>query len=140
MSQSQFCEYNSFVRESIDPRFTTSGYTTTLYAMQESNGVESILEGSQGFSRYVPNPDVTYDFEIYSWNRPTINWSLECEADGISRKDGLKYMSKNSFKIKPHHKKVSEQAKDWLYFGCLTFGYMFVGHILMCSKGRSLDK
>ena len=68
-----------------DPRYTDSGLHTDLYTVQNENGVLSILRSSPDYRVYVPSASQKSTDYISSWNRPTLNWSLTCEADGKSR-------------------------------------------------------
>ena len=73
----------------FDPRFSLSGLHTTLAAVQSENGVSSVLEGSYDYTQYVDPAQKKQDM-IRSWNRPTLNWSLECESQGLTRESALK--------------------------------------------------
>jgi len=45
-----------------------------------------ILEESPWFYYYMNDPEtVKSELTYFAWMRPTINWSLKCELDGISR-------------------------------------------------------
>ena len=67
-----------------DPRWTASGLYTNLYAVESENGVYDILSGSPSYDHYVTAGSKETDL-IRSWNRPTLGWSLDCEAQGKTR-------------------------------------------------------
>ena len=76
-----------------DPRFISSGLTTTVYNIQSENEVLAMLEDCPNYSTEVNSNSKKKD-KVYSWNRPTINWSLLCEDDGKGR--GFAYEIVNS--------------------------------------------
>ena len=82
------CETEQFSGLVYDPRYTTSGLYTDVYSVQNENGVLSILSNSPDFGRYCNSENKKFEM-IRSWNRPTLNWSLECEAEGFSREYGF---------------------------------------------------
>ena len=71
-----------------DPRYTTSGLYTDLYSVQNENGVLQILSNSPSYDTDGSSEEKK-NAKIRSWNRPTLNWSLECEAEGFSREYGF---------------------------------------------------
>ena len=72
-----------------DPRFKPSGIFTNLQDVEQDNGVSSILKDEPSYSHYVTKDyEKLYD-KVSSWNRPTLNWSLECDANGPSRLEAL---------------------------------------------------
>lgn len=73
----------------FDPRFSLSGLYTNLADVQSTSGVESILEGSLDYGVYITDPSQKQQDPIRSWNRPTLNWSLECESQGKTRQNDL---------------------------------------------------
>ena len=46
------------------------------------------MDNSPSYSSFV-TADAGKNWWIWSWNRPTIGWSLSCEAEGKSRADGF---------------------------------------------------
>ena len=61
--------------------------------MQYDNGVTDILSDLPDYSTYVDPVDEGTAWTISSWNRPTINWSLSCEAEGYTRAVGLETLN-----------------------------------------------
>ena len=72
-----------------DPRFTKSGIYTDDFNVQVNNGVFAILQTQPDIYRYVNPITLKQNWKVYSWNRPTIQWSLECEAQGKTREMGF---------------------------------------------------
>ena len=64
-----------------DPRFTPSGLYTTLNEMQRESNVDKVIAGSPHADRYLFDDEVP----IQSWNRPTLQWDLQCEKEGLTR-------------------------------------------------------
>ena len=67
-----------------------------MYDTHFRNGVLDMYKG-------LPNLDMTLsDFTVFQnttligWTRPTIQWSLDCEADGFTRKQALELLTENS--------------------------------------------
>ena len=56
-------------------------------------GVQDILEGLPNFDSFISPANTGRNWIIYSWNRPTIGWSLECEAEGKTRQDAMEALS-----------------------------------------------
>ena len=75
-----------------DPRFSVSGLNSNVYQVQSYSHVLDILEGSKDYRDYVDS-NSKYDDYIRSWNRPTLNWNLECEYEGFSREDALELVT-----------------------------------------------
>ena len=71
-----------------DPRFSASGLYTDLYSVQTGNSVTSMLEAEPSYSTYVSTSQKESD-KISSWNRPTLNYNLLCDADGPTRAQAL---------------------------------------------------
>ena len=69
-----------YVEESdayFDPRYYDGGLRTDELTIQTDNGVMQILEDLDNSSQY--DFDLRDTWPVYSYNRPTIPWSLECE-------------------------------------------------------------
>jgi hypothetical protein len=78
-----------------DPRYNSTGMETDEYTVQDSNGVLAYLTALPKYGAFVPDyldkQNIVYD----GWIRPTINWSLECEANGYSRQQGFQTVQDN---------------------------------------------
>ena len=57
---------------------------TSQYDVQNYSGVSSTLNSMpMSFRYYTPDIDTAKKLtETYFWSRPTITWSLSCEANG----------------------------------------------------------
>ena len=82
------CTVDDFTGLIFDPRFSLSGLHVTLADVQSESAVQSILEGSADYKHYVDPAQKEQDV-LRSWNRPTLNWSLECESQGMTRESAL---------------------------------------------------
>ena len=71
------CPYVQESDEYFDPRYYDSGLRTDELTIQTDNGVMQILDNLENSSKYdFDDRDV---WPVYSYNRPTIPWRLECE-------------------------------------------------------------
>ena len=71
-----------------DPRFTRSGIYSNDYDIEVENGVFAIIQTQPSIYRYINPLTMKQSWAVGSWNRPTIQWSLECEASGKTREMG----------------------------------------------------
>ena len=62
-----------------DPRFYKSGLVANDYNIQSFNGVLKLFTDQQNSEARLPKHENKVGWQVYSWNRPTIQWSLECE-------------------------------------------------------------
>ena len=75
-----------------DNRFSASGLFTDLYSVESSSNVLDILQGSLSYSFYVDSNQKKAD-KISSWNRSTLNWSLACDKNGVTRDGAIKIVT-----------------------------------------------
>ena len=86
------CPQDLLRSDPYDPRFYQSGMYTNDFNIQMDNGVMSkIISNSMIWS--FQEQEEKKDWPVHSWNRPTIQWSLECEKEGKSRADGFEAFS-----------------------------------------------
>ena len=109
-----------------DPRFTPSGLFTDLYSVQTENSVTSILEAEPSFSDYVTTDQKKSD-KVSSWNRATLNYNLQCDADGPTRTEALATVVKTLEKSDSIPKIIPWSA-------CFLFPY------LCCMVAFAVDK
>ena len=68
-----------------DPRFEATGLHGNVYDVQNDNGVLPILANSLDYNYYVDPAIMAQAWPVLSWSRPTLGWSLDCEAAGNTR-------------------------------------------------------
>ena len=56
--------------------------------MQVNNGVLDHMESLPSYWKVGPSDLQLLETKLSSWNRPTMNWSLECEQEGKTRQEG----------------------------------------------------
>ena len=72
----------------FDGRYEPSGLVTTEGQMRSDSGVLAHMQGMPSYFSYGPSSDLLRTFTVQGWTRPTINWSLQCEEQGMSRLEG----------------------------------------------------
>lgn len=115
-----------------DSRYVPTGLYTNLYSVQNENGVLPMLSAEPDYSKYVPSNDQKLNYKVGSWSRPTLNWSLECEATVMTREEALESVQ-GAVLIKPS--KVSTIRRTGKVMVCL-WGIVFT---IMCCCGRKND-
>ena len=74
----------------VDPRYVSTGLYLEQGTVYSQNGVLDILYDQPDYSSAGgPTQLVMQDYHYQAWNRATIGWSLECEAQGKTREEGL---------------------------------------------------
>lgn len=63
-----------------DPRYTANGLNTNQWELQSESNVYSHLMTQPSYFGTGPIQGNLQNFKVSGWNRPTIGWSLECEA------------------------------------------------------------
>lgn len=76
------CETEKMTGLLYDPRFSVSGLNTNLYNIYAENGVADLLTNESSYSKYVTSINYYSGAYVQSWNRPSLQWSLECEQSG----------------------------------------------------------
>ena len=71
-----------------DPRYEQNGLHTNQWELQSQSNVYNHLMVSPSYFGTGPIEGNLKDFKVSGWNRPTLNWSLECEAEGKYREEG----------------------------------------------------
>ena len=72
-----------------DPRYTSTGFSTDLYTLRRDNGLLKHLAYWENVDIEGPSSNDLRAYKVKSWARPTLSWSLQCEADGYSRQLGF---------------------------------------------------
>ena len=116
----------------FDPRFSLSGLHATLADVQSESAVQSILEGSADYGHYV-NPAQKEQDVLRSWNRPTLNWSLECEGQGMTREYALQAVNTTNTTLVPPNQ---EFFSVWFCGICMIIIYSLA---LICMCGGLPD-
>ena len=57
--------------------------------MRQDNGLLEHLAFWEHADIRGPSSNDLKAYEVKSWARPTLSWSLQCEADGYSRQQGF---------------------------------------------------
>ena len=73
-----------------DPRYQQidlpDNFSLSEYELQKENGVLQRLELIPHYTFSVfPGSSIKHNKLLYIYQRPTINWSIECEGKGYSR-------------------------------------------------------
>ena len=102
--------------------------------MQYDNGVTDILSSLPNYSTYVDPVDAGKNWAISSWNRPTINWSLSCEADGIKRSEGLNALTTPTITTEVENLKLFRLGVTIVSIMCFWFVLSLGIH--MCCLGK----
>ena len=83
------CEKEKNTGETYDPRYTRSGIYTNQYDLRNGVDVLEIMQDLPSWSEYGPTSTELQGYKVSGWNRATISWSLECEAEGITRQQAF---------------------------------------------------
>ena len=103
-----------------DPRFSVSGLYTSLYSVQTENSVTSMLEAESSYSTYVTTSQKEND-KISSWNRPTLNYNLLCDAEGPTRAQALQQV------VQTLEKDDNSVQKLMAWGACCLWFYLICG-------------
>ena len=69
-----------------DPRYSSIGLYTNQADVYNENGVMDLLTTQPKYSSLGgPTASTMQGYLYQGWNRPTLSWSLQCEADNITR-------------------------------------------------------
>ena len=124
----------------FDPRFSLSGLHTTLADAQNGSEVSSILAGSIDYDLYV-NPAQKEQDMIRSWNRPTLNWSLECESQGLTREGALETVNGSTFLTNsPKLQDLLQTALSMIILSGLACLCMVLGCVCNLCQGGFQDE
>lgn len=86
------------------------------------------------YTEFVPNYPNKKGISYAGWTRPTINWSLDCEANGYTRADGLKTVTDNQIDF-TQFAFGKEFRKRGIWNLCLTLCVPYAGLILIKGAG-----
>mmetsp|Transcript_44272 Transcript_44272/g.58749 ORF Transcript_44272/g.58749 Transcript_44272/m.58749 type:complete len:186 (+) Transcript_44272:40-597(+) len=77
----------------FDPRYIESGLYASEYDLRRDSGVLAHLKRLPSYyEQGLSDPDLK-SLKKSSWIRPTLSWSLACEAEGLTRKMGFEAAS-----------------------------------------------
>ena len=76
--------------ETYDTRYTPSGIYTDVYNLRKDVAVLDTMYGLPKWHKYAPSDEELQSYKVGGWNRPTLSWSLQCEAEGKTREMAYK--------------------------------------------------
>ena len=119
-----------------------AGIETNEFITQTESGVMKVLEESREYFNYVNDyEDEKTASKYYPWVRPTINWSLACELNGLTRDDAYKLYNEKPINLQPinYRSGLNTAALWFLWMPFVAPCLACLGPLMMSPKSGSSE-
>ena len=99
----------------------------TEYDLQNESGVLGYLEENVHYTYFVfPGTSVKNNIEMNFYQRPTIQWSLECEERGLTRQYGYDFI----LSVSALRESVTKEDCNGFMMGVVTIMLVVFGPVM----------
>lgn len=74
------CRVEKNTKKVYDPRYVSSGLHSNAFKLRFDSNVDQHMNSLPHYYQFGPDGRELEQYVVGSWNRPTLSWSLECEA------------------------------------------------------------
>mmetsp|Transcript_105 Transcript_105/g.218 ORF Transcript_105/g.218 Transcript_105/m.218 type:complete len:201 (+) Transcript_105:694-1296(+) len=110
-----------------DPRYTPAGMYTDQYSLRLPMEVYDTMRDLPHYTNYGPSVNDLAAYKVSSWNRATLSWSLQCEAEGQGREVGYNAAATDIGRYTGY-----ETFRNVGIAICVIYSVVFCIHVVSC--------